>query len=127
MNIHRHPLNGRNFEYYSEDPLLAGKCAAGVVRGIQSNGIGACLKHFARNNQKTGRQGNGVIISRRALREIYPTGFEIEVKESAPWTVMTSYNKINGTCAPQSKEMVTTVLRDDWGFDLTMPKDLFSI
>ena len=117
MNIHRDPLGGRNFEYFSEDPLVSGLFGAAVVKGLRDSGVNACPKHFACNNQETNRIHNDSVVSERALREIYLKGFEICVKEAAPDVIMTSYNKINGVWGHYHYELVTDVLRGEWGYD----------
>ncbi len=123
VNIKRSPLGGRNFEYYSEDPYLAGEIAAHFIAGVQSRGVGASLKHFAANNQECRRMTVSARIDERALREIYLTPFERAVRQSAPWTVMCAYNRINGEYASESQKLLTDILRGEWGFDGVVVSD----
>ena len=127
VNIHRNPLCGRNFEYYSEDPLLAGKQAAALIRGVQSERIAATPKHFALNNKETNRRSCDSRASERAIREIYLKQFEILVKESHPWSIMSSYNIINGHRASENEDLLTHILREEWGFDGMVTTDWWTL
>lgn len=117
LNIHRSPICGRNFEYYSEDPYLTGKMGAATVKGVQSQGIAACVKHFACNEKETNRMNSDSRVSMRALREIHLRGFEIAIQEAQPWTLMLGYNALNGYRCAENKDLITGILREEWGYE----------
>lgn len=123
INIHRSPMCGRNFEYYSEDPYLTGKLAGAMVRGIQSQHISAAVKHFAFNNKETNRKNSDSRVSERAAREIYLKAFEIIVREAKPWCIMSSYNIVNGYRTSENRELLWDILREEWGYDGMVTSD----
>ncbi|MGC3994650.1 MAG: glycoside hydrolase family 3 C-terminal domain-containing protein [Propionicimonas sp.] len=127
MNIKRHPGGGRSFEYFSEDPFLTGECATAMVRGIQSEGVGACVKHFAVNNQESNRMRLDTIVDPRTLRELYLAGFETAVTRAEPWAVMSAYNLVNGEHAGESRTLLADILRGEWGFDGLVVSDWFAV
>ena len=126
INIKRSPLGGRNFEYLSEDPYLTGELAKNYINGVQSQNVGVSVKHFAANSQEYNRMSSDSVVDERTLREIYLSAFETAVKDSKPWTIMCSYNRINGTFAAENKRLLTDILRDEWGFDGVIMTDWYT-